>query len=138
MSKYFISPTNDNRAAMWERIYGRSELPVKYGKPHTACTQRWGDVDVYYLDTTAVPEPLLDRLAGIEAKRSGISYDEARMLVRREWLIKADGTKISEETISVDATNDSKNSWQMAFPFLPHVRMQGHNRFARIPKRRVQ
>ena len=132
MSKYFISPTNDNRAEMWERIYGRSELPVKYGKPHTACTQRWGDVDVYYLDTTAVPEPLLDRLAGIEAKRSGISYEEARMMVRREWLIKADGTKLSEQVQQTESTG----SWQMAFPFLPMVRMQAATRYAKLPKRK--
>ena len=134
MSKYFISPTNDHRAEMWEKIYGRSELPVKYGKPHTACTQRWGDVDVYYLDTTAVPEPLLDRLAGIEAKRSGISYDEARMMVRREWLIKADGTKLFEQV----QKTESADTWQMAFPFLPMVRIQANTRYAKLPKRKLQ
>ncbi len=134
MTKYFIAPTNDNRAEMWERIYGRSQLPVKYGQAHTACTQRWGDVDVYYLDTTAVPEGVLDRLASIEAKRSGISYNEARMLVRHEWLIKADGTHV----VTARPTSESKNSWQMAFPFLPHVHMQENGRFAKNPKQKRQ
>ena len=136
MAKFFISPTNDNRAEMWERIYGRSELPVKYAQPHMACTQRWGDVDVYYLDTTAVPEALLDRLASIEAKRSGISYAEARMMVRREWLIKADGTKV-ESRQQTSATNNS-DPWQMAFPFLPSIRLQNNGRYFKIPKTKLQ
>ena len=135
MTKFFISPTNDHRAKMWERIYGRTELPVKYAQPHMACTQRWGDVDVYYLDTTAVPEALLDRLAGIEAKRSGISYEEARMLVRREWLIKADGTKMESQQQA--ATADGTQPWQMAFPFLPNVKLQSNGRYFKIPKTRL-
>jgi hypothetical protein len=135
MTKYYISPTNDHRAEIWERIYGRSELPVKYAQPHMACTQRWGDVDVYYLDTTAVPEALLDRLATLEARRSGISYEEARMLVRREWLIKADGTKV--ELRQPAATADGNDPWQMAFPFLPNVRLQGNGRYSRIPRNKL-
>jgi len=96
-------------------MYGLSYLPVKYPTPHIACTQRWGDVPVYYLDTTAVPDALLDRLATFEAKRLGIHYQEARTAVRREWLIRADGCKI-EKSPPAD-----EPSWQPAFNFFQKV-----------------
>ncbi|MCP4359623.1 MAG: hypothetical protein GY796_16575, partial [Chloroflexi bacterium] len=63
MTQFFVTPIQENYAQRWERIYGRSHLPVKYSQPHMACTQRWGDAPVYYLDVSAVPDALLDRLA---------------------------------------------------------------------------
>ncbi len=116
--QFLISPTNEDRQQQWEKVYGRSQLPIKYPYPHIACTQRWGDVPVYYLDTTAVPNALLDRLATFEARRMGIPYDDARLAVRREWLIKAEGCKVEK------AANSGKISWQPAFAFLNQVPLQ--------------
>ncbi|MCP4358310.1 MAG: hypothetical protein GY796_09875, partial [Chloroflexi bacterium] len=101
-----------------ERIYGRSHLPVKYSQPHMACTQRWGDAPVYYLDVSAVPDALLDRLAVFEARRLGISYPEARIAVRHEWLIRADDCKLEKHV------PDGASSWQPSFPFLQNVSLR--------------
>lgn len=117
MAHYVITPINENRAKRWEKVYGRTELPVKYALPHLACTQRWGDVPVYYLDSTAVPAALLDRLAAFEARRSGTSYAEARLIVRREWLIRADECQPARKVATTPATP----SWQPAFPFLQQI-----------------
>lgn len=120
MAHYFVSPTDEKRALIWERIYGRSNLPVKYPKPHVACTQRWGDIPVYYLDPTAVPDALLDRIATMEARRMGIPYAEARMAVRREWLIRAEDCAV-EETEKDTAVSAP---WQLAFPFTQQLRIR--------------
>jgi hypothetical protein len=101
MAQFVITPLNENRAIRWEKMYGRTELPVKYPLPHLACTQRWGDVPVYYLDVTAVPTALLDRLATFEARRTGTSYQEARLAVRREWLIRADECQPARQAINI-------------------------------------
>ncbi len=115
MTHYFITPIHENLAHLWEKVYGRTSLPVKYPYPHLACTQRWGDVPVYYLDVTAVPEALLNRLATYEARRLGINYHEARHLVHHEWLIRAEGCQVEK------APSPETPSWQAAFPFLPQV-----------------
>lgn len=121
---YFVTPLNEHQQQQWEKIYGRSHLPVKYPTPHLACTQRWGDVPVYYLDITAVPPALLDRLATYESRRMGVTYAEARLAVRREWLIRAEGCQIEQGLPS------AAPSWQPAFPFLQKVplSMRVHNR----------
>ncbi len=112
---YFVSPTSEKRQRQWERAYGRSQLPVKFAHPHVACTQRWGDVPVYYLDISAVPDALLDRIATFEARRLGISYHQARLSVRTEWLIRADGCQVdSAEVVDHDPL-------QRSFPFFQHV-----------------
>lgn len=115
MTQFFVSPLEENRKQRWERIYGRSYLPIKYPTPHIACTQRWGDVPVYYLDVTAVPDALLDRLATYEAKRMGIHYQEARAAVRREWLIRAEGCLVEREL------PETTSNWQPSFSFLQKV-----------------
>ncbi|GJM41105.1 MAG: hypothetical protein DHS20C20_13870 [Ardenticatenaceae bacterium] len=117
MAQYVITPISENRAKRWEKVYGRTELPVKYPLPHLACTQRWGDVPVYYLDITAVPDALLDRLATFESRRTRISYQEARVVVRREWLIRADECQPARKAMPTPAAP----SWQPAFPFLQKV-----------------
>lgn len=119
MAQYYVTPVNENEIRRWEKIYGRTHLPVKYRHPHLACTQRWGDVLVYYLDSTAVPDALLDRLATFEARRLGIRYTEARLIVRREWLIRAAGCQLE-----TTANPDSK-PWQPAFSFIPQVPLSG-------------
>lgn len=124
MAQYVISPVNENRAKRWEKVYGRTELPVKYALPHLACTQRWGDVPVYYLDVTAVPAALLDRLATFEARRTGTSYHEARLSVRREWLIRADECQPAHKAVATPAIP----SWQPAFPFLQQVPLRPSRR----------
>ena len=105
-------------------MYGRTELPVKYALPHLACTQRWGDVPVYYLDVTAVPNALLDRLATFEARRTGTSYQEARLAVRREWLIRADECQPAHKVV----TTPTAPSWQPAFPFFQQVPLRPSRR----------
>ena len=115
MTQFLVTPISENRSKRWEKIFGRSYLPIKYPQPHMACTQRWGDVPVYYLDTTAVPPAMLDRLATYEARRMGIPYDEARLSVRREWLIRAEGCFVDQ------AQAQGPTSWQPAFPFLQRV-----------------
>jgi len=120
--QYFVTPLNEQQQQQWEKIYGRSHLPVKYPTPHLACTQRWGDVPVYYLDITAVPPALLDRLATYESRRMGVSYAEARLAVRREWLIRAEGCQIKRSLPS------AAPSWQPAFPFLQKVPLRLRNR----------
>lgn len=124
MAQYVITPINDNRAKRWEKVYGRTELPVKFPLPHLACTQRWGDVPVYYLDVTAVPAALLDRLATFEARRTGTSYQEARLAVRREWLIRADECQPARKA----APTPASPSWQPAFPFLQQVPLRPSRR----------
>lgn len=124
MAKYIVTPLDENRIKKWEKIYGRAHLPVKYPQPHLACTQRWGDVPVYYLDVTAVPEALLNRLATFEARRLGLSYAQARNNVRREWLIRAEGCLVEKADVSDD------RSWQPAFSFLPNVPLRLHGRLA--------
>lgn len=116
---YYITPLVEKRSRRWEMVYGRSHLPVKYPQPHLACTQRWGTVPVYYLDSTAVPEALLDRIATLEARRLGISYSEARLNVRQEWLIRAEGCKL-EKFIPIEESTP----WQAAFPFLQQIPLQ--------------
>lgn len=115
MSQYFITPLHKSKKEHWEKMYGRSYLPVKYPSPHIACTQRWGEVPVYYLEVTAVPDALLDRLATFEAKRLGIHYQEARALVRREWLIRADDCQV------VKSLPEKEPTWQPSFTFLQKV-----------------
>ena len=124
MTQYVITPINENRAKRWEKVYGRTELPVKYALPHLACTQRWGDVPVYYLDVTAVPTALLDRLATFEARRTGTSYKEARLAVRREWLIRADECQPARKAMPIP----NAPSWQPAFPFLQQVPLRPSRR----------
>jgi len=124
MAQFVITPINENRAIRWEKMYGRTELPIKYPLPHLACTQRWGDVPVYYLDVTAVPAALLDRLATFEARRTGTSYQEARLSVRREWLIRADECQPARQAI----TTPMADSWQPAFPFLQQVPLRPSRR----------
>ena len=116
---YYITPLDEKRIHRWEMVYGRSHLPIKYPQAHMACTQRWGTVPVYYLDVTAVPDALLDRLATFESRRLGINYTEARMNVRQEWLIRAEGCKL-EKSIPVPETPP----WQPAFPFLQQIPLQ--------------
>ncbi len=128
MAQYMITPINENRAKRWEKVYGRTELPVKYPLPHLACTQRWGDVPVYYLDVTAVPAALLNRLATFEARRTGTSYQEARLAVRREWLIRADECQPARKASSAPASP----SWQPAFPFLQQVPLRPRRRTTRL------
>ncbi len=128
MAQYVITPINENRAKRWEKVYGRTELPVKYPLPHLACTQRWGDVPVYYLDVTAVPAALLDRLATYEARRSGMSYHDARLSVRREWLIRADACQPARKVMTTPAAP----SWQPAFPFIQQVPIRRPRRPQRI------
>lgn len=125
----FVTPTNEYRAQLWEKVYGRTHLPVKYARPQIACTQRWGEVPVYYLDTTAVPAALLDRLATYEARRMGISYAEARTAVRREWLIRADDCRVDTAIVT------SSEPLQPAFPFLQNVplRVAGRLRLSPSP-----
>ena len=124
MAQYVITPINENRAIRWEKVYGRTELPVKYPLPHLAWTQRWGDVPVYYLDVTAVPAALLDRLATFEARRAGTSYQEARLAVRREWLIRADECQPVRKAVPTPVAP----SWQPAFPFLQQVPLRPSRR----------
>lgn len=124
MAQFVITPINENRAKRWEKVYGRTELPIKYALPHLACTQRWGDVPVYYLDVTAVPAALLDRLATFEARRAGTSYQEARLVVRREWLIRADECQPARQVM----TTPTAVSWQPAFPFLQQVPLRPSRR----------
>ncbi len=124
MTQYVVTPFNENRARRWEKVYGRTELPVKYPLPHLACTQRWGDVPVYYLDVTAVPAALLDRLATFEARRTGTSYHEARLSVRREWLIRADECQPARKAIASPAAPP----WQPAFPFFQQVPLRPRRR----------
>ncbi len=124
MAQFVITPINENRAKRWEKVYGRTELPIKYALPHLACTQRWGDVPVYYLDITAVPAALLDRLATFEARRAGTSYQEARLAVRREWLIRADECQPARQVM----TTPTAVSWQPAFPFLQQVPLRPSRR----------
>jgi len=112
---YFVTPLDDKRSQRWEMVYGRSYLPIKYPQPHLACTQRWGTVPVYYLDIAAVPDALLDRIATFEARRLGLNYGEARLNVRQEWLIRAEGCKV-EKSLPVEAT-----PWQTPFPFLQQI-----------------
>jgi hypothetical protein len=112
---YFVTPLDDKRSQRWELVYGRSYLPIKYPQPHLACTQRWGTVPVYYLDIAAVPDALLDRIATFEARRLGLNYGEARLNVRQEWLIRAEGCKV-EKSLPVEAT-----PWQTPFPFLQQI-----------------
>ncbi len=119
MTQYFVTPKKDSRKKRWEKVYGRTTLPIKYPKPHLACTQHWGETAVYYLDTTAVPEALLDRLASFEARRSGISYHEARLNVRREWLILAKGCRVEKRPYV-----PAGQLWQPAFPFLQQVQFR--------------
>ncbi|WP_420645418.1 hypothetical protein [Candidatus Leptofilum sp.] len=128
MSKYVITPINENRAKRWERVYGCIELPVKYPLPHLACTQRWGDVPVYYLDIAAVPDALLDRLATFEARRTRTSYQEARIAVRREWLIRADECQPARKVMPTPAAP----SWQPAFPFLQKVPLRPRRQHVRF------
>ena len=128
MSRYIITPINENRAKRWEKVYGRTEIPVKYPLPHLACTQRWGDVPVYYLDVTAVPNALLDRLATFEARRSGISYHEARLSVRREWLIRADTCQPARKAVTVPTAPSA----QPAFPFMQQVPIRQPRRPQRV------
>lgn len=113
--RYFVTPTQEKQIKLWEKIYGRSHLPVKYPSPHLACTQRWGEALVYYLDVTAVPAALLDRLAVYEARRMGVSYAEARQAVRHEWLIRAEGCRLETDT------PQTITPWQPAFSFLQKV-----------------
>lgn len=127
MAQFVITPINENRAKRWEKVYGRTELPVKYALPHLACTQRWGDVPVYYLDVTAVPAALLDRLATFEARRTGTSYQEARLAVRREWLIRADECQPARKVV----TTPAQPSWQPAFPFMQQVPLRPSRRAPR-------
>jgi hypothetical protein len=112
---YFVTPLDEKRSQRWEMVYGRSHLPIKYAQPHLACTQRWGTVPVYYLDSSAVPDALLDRIATFESRRLGISYGEARLNVRQEWLIRAEGCKV-EKSLPAEAT-----PWQTPFPFLQQI-----------------
>jgi len=126
---YFVTPLDEKRLMRWERVYGRSHLPIKYAQPHLACTQRWGTVPVYYLDTTAVPDALLDRLATFEARRLGVNYMEARMNVRQEWLIQAEGCRV--ET----AVPTETKPWQTAFPFLQQIPL--HPRIGNLSLRRA-
>jgi hypothetical protein len=126
---YFVTPLDEKRSQKWEKAYGRSILPVKYAQPHLACTQRWGTVPVYYLDPTAVPDALLDRLATFEAKRLGISYGEARLNVRQEWLIQAEGCHL-EKSAPQEIT-----PWQTAFPFLQQVPLHPRPHKIRKPRR---
>jgi hypothetical protein len=128
MAQYVITPINENRAKRWEKVYGRTDLPVKFALPHLACTQRWGDVPVYYLDVTAVPDALLDRLATFEARRTRTSYQEARLSVRREWLIRADECLPARKMV----TTPSSPSWQPAFPFLQQVPLRPSRRQQRV------
>lgn len=128
MAQYVITPINENRAKRWEKVYGRTELPIKFPLPHLACTQRWGDVPVYYLDVTAVPAALLDRLATFEARRTGTSYQEARLAVRREWLIRADECQPARKAVTTPMTP----SWQPAFPFLQQVPLRPSRRPQRV------
>lgn len=127
MTQFVITPINENRAIRWEKMYGRTELPIKYPLPHLACTQRWGDVPVYYLDVTAVPAALLDRLATFEARRTGTSYQEARLTVRREWLIRADECQPARKIVTTPASP----SWQPAFPFMQQVPLRPSRRSQR-------
>lgn len=115
---FYVTPTDEMRLKQWEKVYGRTHLPVKYPQPHLACTQRWGETWVYYLDTTAVPPALLDRLAVFEARRLGIAYRQARLAVRQEWLIPADGCQL-EQLPAPQATVG-----QRAFDFLRTVPQQ--------------
>ncbi len=115
---YYVTPVDEKRRQRWEMVYGRSHLPIKYRQAHQACTQRWGNVPVYYLDVTAVPDAVLDRLATFEARRLGISYAEARLNVRQEWLIRAEGCQV-ERNIPRETT-----PWQTAFPFLQQMPLQ--------------
>jgi len=117
---YFVTPLDEKRSQRWEVVYGRSYLPIKYAQPHLACTQRWGTVPVYYLDIAAVPDALLDRIATFEARRLGLSYGEARLNVRQEWLIRAEGCKV-EKSLPVEAT-----PWQTPFPFLQQIPLRPH------------
>jgi hypothetical protein len=112
---YFVTPLGEKQLKQWDKVYGRSHLPIKYAQPHLACTQRWGTVPVYYLDTTAVPNALLDRLATFEARRLGVSYSEARLNVRQEWLIQAEGCRVGT------AVATETPPWQTAFPFLQQI-----------------
>ncbi|MCP4419953.1 MAG: hypothetical protein GY805_25350 [Chloroflexi bacterium] len=128
MAQYVITPINENRAKRWEKVYGRSELPVKYPLPHLACTQRWGDVPVYYLDITAVPPALLDRLATFEARRAGISYHEARYAVRQEWLIRADACQPARKAVATPTAP----TWQPAFPFMQKIPLRQQHRPQRV------
>lgn len=112
---YYVTPTDEKRLKRWEKVYGRTHLPVKYAHPHLACTQRWGDALVYYLDTTAVPSALLDRVAAVEARRLGIPYAAARTAVRQEWLIRADGCQLDTPTSPQPLLR------QPAFDFLRYV-----------------
>ena len=116
---YYVTPLDEKRNQRWEMVYGRSHLPVKYNQPHMACTQRWGTVPVYYLDVAAVPEALLDRLATFEARRLGINYATARINVRQEWLIRAEGCKLQKSIPTEETT-----PWQTAFPFLRQIPLQ--------------
>ncbi len=128
MAQYIITPINKNQAKRWEKVYGRTELPVKYPLPHLACTQRWGDVPVYYLDVTAVPPALLDRLATFEARRTGVSYHEARFTVRQEGLIRADACKPARKAVATPAAPN----WQPAFPFMQKLPLRQPRRPQRM------
>jgi hypothetical protein len=92
----FITTTNASRARLWTRIFETDQLPVLCATPRPACF-RDGERLVYDLDTSALHEMYLARLAGYVANHGrGMRYEDALATVRGGFPILAMDCQVIE------------------------------------------
>lgn len=91
MTRYYIRPTDDNRAALWQDILQRSSLPITDGRARLG----QGGQLVYDIDVRSLSDIERGRLAGLIAIQNQISIFEARNLVTVDGVsVPAVGTEL--------------------------------------------
>jgi hypothetical protein len=114
MSAFWITTSDRQRAAKWERIFGSDRLPV------LSTATRWDTVDgherpCYDLALGALSTGQRDRLAAYAARRLARPYDTVRREIEAaiSWPVSAAGCVV---VIEEQATADTRPSPFLLFP----------------------
>lgn len=114
----FITTSDPQRRATWQRLFGVEKLPVKSATPRWRVERgefgREANVLGYDLDASRVHWMGLSRFAEYASRKTGHAYTAADM---DGWLIKATG----KETVINDETVDSATWQKRPFSFWPET-----------------
>lgn len=107
-----VTPTSEQRAATWRRLFGTDTLPVLHDRPRLQETRR-GSVEAYDLAVEALTGWQLARLAAYVANRTGQLYADVLADVAAGWPLVADGLVVS--SAAPDTARPSSILWDLIY-----------------------
>lgn len=115
-STAYVTTRDNQRAALWLRLFGVDALPVKHLQPRWQVNAYGRDVLAYDLDAPRLNEWQVARFAGYIARRTGTPFTDAKRLVDG-WPLEAGGC----EAVSEDALSRRRDGQRSLTPLPIHL-----------------